>query len=58
MPESRRKMIDRGSLFGVPAYRWIPALSKIEARYWAPIGPVTRTPESIVFATTGLICFG
>ena len=23
-PEPRRKMIDRGSLFGVPAYRWLP----------------------------------
>ena len=24
-PESRRQMIERGRLFGVPAYRWIPA---------------------------------
>jgi hypothetical protein len=35
MPETRRAMIDRGSLFGVPAYRWIPAKSRIEARYEA-----------------------
>ena len=25
MPEPRRQMIDRGKLFGVPTYRWIPA---------------------------------
>ncbi len=37
MPESRRKMIDRGSLFGVPGYRWIPALSTVTVRYSATL---------------------
>ena len=26
-------MIDRGSLFGVPTYRWIPALTTVEVEY-------------------------
>ncbi len=34
-PESRRKMIDRGSLFGAPTYRWIPARSKVKVEYLA-----------------------
>ena len=34
-PESRRKMIDRGSLFGVPAFRWLPARGKIRVEYMA-----------------------
>ena len=33
MPESRRKMVDRGSLFGTPGYRWIPALGALSAEY-------------------------
>ncbi len=33
-PESRRQMIDRGSLFNVPTYRWIPAKSRVEVEYW------------------------
>jgi hypothetical protein len=35
MPETRRAMIDRGSLFGVASYRWLPAKSRIEAEYEA-----------------------
>jgi hypothetical protein len=35
MPETRRQMIDRGSMFGVPGYRWIPARSKVSVRYYA-----------------------
>lgn len=36
-PETRRAMIDRGSLFGVPGYRWIPARSSVQARYAATV---------------------
>lgn len=32
-PETRRTMIDRGELFGVPAYRWIAAQSSITVKY-------------------------
>lgn len=38
-PESRRAMIDRGHLFGVPGYRWIPAKQKVVARYSAVVAP-------------------
>ena len=33
VPETRRAMIERGKLFGVPGYRWVPAKSAIEAEY-------------------------
>ncbi|HYO82007.1 MAG TPA: hypothetical protein VES20_11430 [Bryobacteraceae bacterium] len=36
--ESRRAMIDRGSLFGVPGYRWLPAKGTLRASYSAFIG--------------------
>jgi hypothetical protein len=39
-PESRRAMIDRGSLFGVPAYRWIPARERVTVEYEAFFEPV------------------
>jgi hypothetical protein len=33
MPESRREMVNRGRLFEVPTYRWLPAKSRIEVQY-------------------------
>jgi hypothetical protein len=33
-PESRRQMIDRGSLFNMPTYGWIPARTRVEVEYW------------------------
>ena len=33
--ESRRKMVERGSLFGVPGYRWMPARSAVTVEYCA-----------------------
>jgi len=38
-PESRRAMIDRGSLFGVPGYRWIPARQRVTVSYSAIVAP-------------------
>jgi hypothetical protein len=35
MPETRRQMIERGSMFGVPAYRWIPARKSVQVHYIA-----------------------
>lgn len=46
-PESRRAMIDRGSLFGVPGYRWIPAHKQVEVRYSAFLEVWTTIPDSI-----------
>lgn len=37
-PESRRAMIQRGSLFGVPGYKWLPARGVLRASYSAFIG--------------------
>jgi hypothetical protein len=41
IPESRRQMIERASLFGIPTYRWLPAGGKLAARYAARIGPAS-----------------
>ncbi len=38
VPETRREMIDRGALFGVPAYRWLPARGSLEVQYSAGFG--------------------
>jgi hypothetical protein len=46
-PENRRAMIDRGSLFGVPGYRWIPAKSKVAVSYSAFLEPWATVPDSI-----------
>jgi hypothetical protein len=47
VPESRRQMIDRGSMFGVPGYRWIPAKTKAQVDYWAFIASADSIPESL-----------
>lgn len=44
-PESRRAMIDRKELFGVPAYRWLPAKGKIQTSYSAFIQLAQAIPE-------------
>jgi hypothetical protein len=38
--ESRRAMIDRGQLFGIPGYRWIPARQSVTVEYRALLMPV------------------
>jgi len=45
MPESRREMIERGSLFGQPGFRWIPAHSTVEVAYHAFLKPADTIPE-------------
>ena len=47
IPESRRKMIDRNSLFGVPGYRWIPAKTKVQADYYAFITTADSIPNTL-----------
>jgi hypothetical protein len=46
VPESRRNMIDRHSMFGVPGYRWLPAKSKAQVEYWAFIASADSISES------------
>ncbi len=47
MPESRRQMIERRELFGVPAYRWLPAKSRLEAEYCALTASADAIPETL-----------
>ena len=47
MPESRREMIDRGRLFDVHTYRWIPARRRVEVEYWAILRDADAVPESL-----------
>jgi len=46
MPESRRAMIERNSLFGERGYRWIPARSRVTVDYSAFIGTADAIPET------------
>ena len=42
-PESRRASVERGRLFGVPAFRWLPARTKLEVEYWAVLHSSRRS---------------
>jgi hypothetical protein len=45
MPETRRRMIERGNLFGVPGFRWMPAKSAVRVEYRAFITTSDFIPE-------------
>ncbi len=47
MPETRRAMIERNSMFGEKCYRWIPAKCTVSLQYSAFARPVEAIPESI-----------
>jgi hypothetical protein len=49
IPESRRAMVDRGRLFDVPVYRWVPANGRLEVEYWAMTQTADQIPESIAW---------
>jgi hypothetical protein len=46
-PESRVQMIERGRLFGVPGYRWIPAKTRVEVEYWIVSRQAERIPDRL-----------
>ena len=46
-PESRRAMIERGRLFDVPAFRWIPARTRIGVEYWIVCRAAERVPDRL-----------
>jgi hypothetical protein len=48
MPETRRAMIDRGRLFDVPTFRWIPAKSRVQVEYCALFLDTESVPECLV----------
>lgn len=47
IPETRRQMIERGGLFGVPGYRWIPARSRVRVDYCAFLTTAAAIPEQV-----------
>jgi hypothetical protein len=46
-PETRREMVERGRLFGLPTFRWIPARQSIEVEYWALLRPADTIPDRL-----------
>jgi hypothetical protein len=48
-PESRRQMIDRGSLFNMPTYRWIPARTQVEVEYWIFLRAADAVPDVLAW---------
>ncbi|HUS07431.1 MAG TPA: hypothetical protein VMZ52_14080 [Bryobacteraceae bacterium] len=47
VPETRRQMIERGSLFGVAGYRWLPAGGSVSTAYTIVIGMADQIPEEL-----------
>jgi hypothetical protein len=45
--ESRRETVDRGRLFGVPTFRWLPAQARLQANYCAFITSRDSIPETV-----------
>ena len=46
-PESRREMIERGRLFNVPTFRWIPAATLVTVEYAIVLRPADSVPETL-----------
>ena len=46
-PETRREMIERGRLFDVPTFRWIPAASRVTVNYAIVAQPADAVPETL-----------
>jgi len=46
-PETRRRMIERGRLFEVPTFRWLPAGSRTSVEYWAVARRATAVPDAL-----------
>ena len=49
MPETRRQMIERSPLFGVPGYRWIPARQRVTVEYHAVLRQADAVPETLPY---------
>jgi hypothetical protein len=48
-PESRKDAVARGSLFGVPTYRRLPARTTLQAEYWATLQANGEPLESLAW---------
>ena len=47
LPESRRAMIDRNTMFGTPCYRWAPAKTPLRVDYYAFITTAKSIPDDL-----------
>jgi len=47
IPESRREMVERNRLFGVPTYRWLPARARVTVRYAIVCRRAAAVPEEL-----------
>jgi len=57
MAETRREMLARGTMFGVPCYRWIPARTRVAVEYRAAIGPTADVPAELLWNEQGEVRF-
>jgi hypothetical protein len=55
---SRRQMVERGSLFGAPGYRWVPAKSLVNAEYHAFVTVADAISERVSLTDEGSLRFG
>lgn len=46
-PELRRRMIERGKLFGTPCYRWIPARTAVRVEYSVIVTAASAIPDNL-----------
>jgi hypothetical protein len=46
-PETRREMVERGRMFDTPAFRWIPAASRLSVEYWCVSQAAEAIPETL-----------
>lgn len=56
--ESRRQMVARASLFGVPTFVWAPAKTRLAVSYCAFIATAENIPESVTWNGQENITFG
>ncbi len=52
-PETRRQMIERNQMFGMPVYRWIPARTRVNVEYWILSQPADRIPGTLDWPAAG-----
>jgi hypothetical protein len=48
VPEPRRDMLARGTLFDTPTFRWIPARSRVGVSYRAALVPAAAMPAAMI----------
>ncbi|MCC6391642.1 MAG: hypothetical protein IT167_13670 [Bryobacterales bacterium] len=57
MPETRRQMIERPMLFGVPGYRWLPAKGEATVTYCAFVTIADAIPDEVAWSGGAKLAF-